>query len=145
MSANQIMLDKNFRLEEFKASGTVTPGMLIEQTSATAATARAHATQGGYAERLFAMEDALQGKVITDNYSDGDLVTAGLVPPGDRVNGLVEGGQNISIGERLISSGNGKLIAENAATSGGEVKQIIAVALEASNETEDVRIAMRVV
>lgn len=145
MSANQIMLDKNFRLEEFLASGTPKPGMLLEQTNASAATAKVHATQGGYAERMFAMEDALQGKTVDDAYTAATIMTVGIVQPGDRVNAMIEGGQSITIGERLISSGNGKLIAEDAAESSGEVKQIIGYALEAFSDTDDGLAAIRVV
>jgi len=129
--SNTIQLKGGFRAEEAVASGTVTPGMLLEQTSAAAATVKAHATEGGFAERAFAVEDALQGKTVSDNYATTAHVFFHLVEPGAVVNALIAAGEDISIGDKLISDAAGALIAEGSKASSTDVKQIIAVAVEA--------------
>ena len=130
--ANQIQLNGNFRRDEGLASGTLKPGMLVSQTSAAAKTFIAHATEGGFAERAFVVEDALQGKVVTDSYSTGALTQVNFVEPGAEIEAIIESGENISIGDQLISSGTGTLIsATGDAASGTDVKQVIAIAQEA--------------
>lgn len=144
MSDQTIQIKGGFRLEEGLASGAVSPGMLLEQTSATAMTVKAHATEGGYAERLFAVEDALQGHTIDDDYSSGDLVQFHVVEPGAVVQVLVAGGSNVSIGELLISDGDGALIPNGDEASGTTVKQIIAVALETFSASADGLVKARI-
>lgn len=128
---NTIQLNGEFRHEEGIASGTVSPGMLLERTSATTHTVKAHATEGGYAERAFAVEDALQGNTVDDDYADGDLVSYHLAVPGAEVQALIKAGSVVSVGEQLISGGDGTLIPNGDESSGTTVKQIIAVATEA--------------
>jgi len=127
--ANQIQLTGGFIHEEADASGVVKPGMLLELTSADVV--KAHATEGGYSERAFAVEDALQGDTVDDSYADGALVSYHLVEPGAKVQALIKAGEDISIGDRLVSAGDGTLIAEDSVASGTTVKQIIAVAAAA--------------
>lgn len=143
MSANQIHLIGEFRREEALASAEVKPGMLLELDSD--GKVKPHATQGGYAERAVAVEDALQGDTVSDTYASGALVSFNLEAPGAECQMLLEAGQNAAIGERLISSGNGKLICENAETS-VNIQQLIAVALEALDlsQTGDVDTLIRV-
>jgi hypothetical protein len=94
--------------KEFAAAAAITPGMLVEQTPA-AATLRKHATSGGNARPMFAIEDALQGKGITDNYAAGDVVRAWIPGRGDIVYALIADEQNIAIGDPLESNGAGFL------------------------------------
>jgi hypothetical protein len=132
---NQIQIKGGFRHEEGLASGTVAPGMLLEITSAAADTVRAHATEGGYAERAFAVEDALQGNTIEDDYSAADLVSYHLVEPGAVVQALIEAGANIAKGDKLISAGNGNLIENGTEATATTVVQIIAIAMDACDLT----------
>lgn len=125
--SNRIQLTGEFLTEEGLASGTVKPGHLLEMTNATANTVKAHATEGGYSERAFAVEDALQGDTVDDSYSDGDMVAYHLVEPGAVVLGWLEAGVSYAKGEKLISAGGGNLKKETEATSGVTVKQIIAI------------------
>ena len=129
--ANQIQLIGGFRREEALASGGITPGHLLEITSATAPTVKVHATEGGYAERAFAVEDALQGQIVSHAYLTTERVSYNIVEPGAVVNAMIQAGQTITIGERLISGADGTLIAEDAKASSTTIKQIIAVAVEA--------------
>jgi hypothetical protein len=108
--ANTIVI-QNVRMKraEALASGSITPGMLIEQTSATTKTVKAHATAGGNVEHMFAIEDGLQGGSISDDYEDGERVSYMHCGPGDIVNALLNNGESVSIGDKLESAGNGRL------------------------------------
>jgi len=128
---NQAHLVGDFRREEAVAAATITPGMLTEETSA--GTFQAHSTEGGYAVRLFAEVDALQGNTLTDDYSALDLVSANVELVGNEVQAFLKAGEDVSIGDNLISAGDGTLIAEGSASSGVTVKQIIAKAREAKD------------
>jgi len=147
MSANRIQLSGGFRTEEATASGAVTPGMLLEEDSS--AEVKAHATEGGYCERLFAIEDALQGNTVDDVYADDALVQFHVVDPGAEVDALIKAGESIVVGERLISAGDGTLIAEGSVSSGTTIQQIIANAREAidlsASGTSDTCAKVRVV
>jgi len=113
------------QFEEALASGTVKPGHLLELTDASADTVKAHATAGGFSERAFALEDALQGNDVDDDYSAADRVQYVLAQPGDIVFAWIVAGEDISKGDQLISSGDGTL-----KETTGTPSQIIAVALE---------------
>ncbi len=143
MSDQTIILKGNFRSDEGLASGTVKPGHLLEQTSAAAKTFKVHATEGGYAERCVAVEDALQGDTIDDSYADAALVQVAHLEPGAEVQMWAFGTSNISIGELLISNADGTLIPNGDEASSTTVKQIIAVALETFNQTASALIKVR--
>lgn len=144
--ANRIQLKGGFRLEEAVAAGTITPGHLLEVNSDGKVIV--HNSEGAYAERLFAVEDALQGNEIDDDYSAADLVQYHVVDPGAEVYAYIQAGQDIDIGDLLISGGDGTLIENGQELSTTTVQQIIAVAMEAVDLTAsgavDTRIAVRV-
>lgn len=131
MSDNAIHLAGDYRHEEALASGSVKPGYLLEITSATADTVKAHATEGGYSERAFAKEDALQGNTKSTTYATTTRVMYNLELPGNEVQAFLKAGENVTKGEQLISAGDGTLIAKGSATSAGVVMQVIAIAMEA--------------
>ena len=108
--------------DEGRAGGAITPGMLIKLNNAS--TYVAHSSSGVVAARQFALEDALQGKTIDDAYASGDLVRIIHALPGDHVLGILQAGQNVQVGTRLVSGGDGTLIAGDADSDA------IAVALE---------------
>ena len=121
--------------EEAKAyDGNILPGMLIQLTSL--GLFQRHSTQGGFAIKRFATEEALVSRNdpaqtgATSNidtlYASGALVSARVYHPGDRVNAVLKAGANYPIGSQLISDGAGRLILASAAASSGQVKQIIA-------------------
>lgn len=125
--------------EERAAAATITPGMLIERTSSD--TVQAHSTAGGNQDRTFALEDTGQGNGIDDDYSSGDRVQFCYMSPGDIVNAILKDGEDIAIGDRLESAGDGTLqehTADSVALSSAEAgslsvlpNQIVGVAEEA--------------
>ena len=127
--AYQIQLKGEFRHEEAEAAGIIKPGMLIELL--TAGTVQAHSTRGGFAERAFAVEDALQGHTIDNSYAVADLVTYHLVVPGGEVMALIQAGCVVTVGEQLISGADGTLIPIGDIGSHDTLRQVVAVATEA--------------
>lgn len=124
-----------FRRVEYVANDAIEPGMLCELDSSGKVIP--HSTEGGRAERLVAEEDALQGKAISDDYVATDIVTLSLAGQHDEYNMIMTGGETITIGEELISAGDGKLKARDNVTSGVTVQETIARALEAFSQTAD--------
>ena len=112
------------------AAAAITPGMLVELTSA--GKVQAHSTAGGNAQRMFAFEDELQGKGINDAYATDDKVQVWVCRPGDQVYAILPDGQNIAVGDLLESAGDGMLQAHSPASEGLEFPEgVIGVALEA--------------
>lgn len=130
------------RKEEMVAAAAITPGHLVyENTSGLAAV---HATEGGYAERLFAEEDALQGRTIDDDYAASDQVFLHVAMPGDVIYAWLKAGENVSIGANLVSAGDGTLIDEGSVGSGVTVKQIVGKAVEAKDLSASGAVASRI-
>lgn len=145
--ARRIHVKGDYRHEEDVAAGTISPGMLIEYTSA--GKVQAHPTEGGYAEIAIAEEDALQGNTVDDDYTSDDVVSYMLPVRGAVVYGLVKSGEDIAKGDKLISAGDGAFIKNGSEASGTTVKQIVGYAMEtqdltasgASNTLTKIRIA----
>ena len=107
--------------KELKATAVaITPGMLIERTS-TADQCQAHSSAGQNAVRMFAIEDANQGKEISDNYAVSARIQVGIFNAGDEVVALLADGENAAIGSFLESNGDGYLKV-HAASSAGAVE-----------------------
>lgn len=136
-NANTIMLTSNFRLEEHLASAALTPGHLIELISTNKV--RKHATAKGFAEVMFALEDALQGRPISTAYAADELVQCGIAGRGAIVQAWLEPGNNYAIGDKLQSAGDGTL-QENSGTAD---LQTIAVLLEAVDLSASGAVATR--
>lgn len=98
----------NIRDEKI-AAGTITPGMLVERTSADKV--QAHSVAGGFAAPLFAIEDENQGKDIDDDYAATALVKLWRPVPGEQVYACVddETGSDIAIGDAVESDGEGRV------------------------------------
>lgn len=109
MAYNTVIL-KNYgnNFGEFTSSEAISPGMLIEMVSG-ADTVKKHATEGGNAIKMFAVEDVFQGKGITDAYASGDQVRVWFPQPGDEVYAQIEDEQEIAKGDFLESNGAGYL------------------------------------
>jgi hypothetical protein len=139
--ANRIHRKGDFRYDEALAGEAgIYPGMLLELNSD--AEVIKHDDEGGRAERMFAQEDALQGKTVATVYTSGAIVGYILPVPGAEVNALIQGGQNISIGDELISAGDGTLKAASDVSS--SVDEVIAVAMEAFDDSDDTLVAVRI-
>lgn len=93
-------------IEEYRAAGSITPGMLLAYGSN--GKVAAHAAKGGSAVPIFALEDELQGKGIGDNYSTNDPVQCWLPYRGDQVYALIKGAAVVK-GDLLQSAGDGSL------------------------------------
>lgn len=126
MSYNTIPLAGDYRLLDslHLASGqTPKPGMLLKETSDGELTV--HATSGGDGECIVCMEDSLQGKTVADAYTAATICRAIIPATGSEFQALVVAGENIAIGDYLMSNGDGKF-AERTSTN-----TPYAVALEA--------------
>ena len=91
-----------------------------------------HANAGQPAQSLFAVEDELQGKEISDAYTTGTLIQANVFRKGDEVHALIADGEDIDIGDFLESAGDGTL-QEWSEDSAGAVEypsSIVAQAIE---------------
>lgn len=95
------------QFEEAVAAGTIKPGHLIAQD--TNGNVIVHPAADGNAERMFALEDALQGKTIADNYASGSRVFAVIAQRGDIVYAWLSGGESATRNEYLSSNGDGTL------------------------------------
>lgn len=121
---------------EIPAAGNIYPGMLLQRNSTGVVV---HATAGGFAEKMFAQEDALQGATTqgfpdaqTGTYSPYSLAgKGGLGPdpvpiaiesPGSITLALLKAGTHYTIGTFLESDGLGRLQAKT-----GSPTEIIAV------------------
>ena len=123
MAYRRIHNKGDWRHEELLAAGTITPGMLLEVT--TSGTVRAHATEGGCAERLIAVEDALQGQTVDDDYSASDVVSMAVAAPGAVFNMLMKKGETGSPGQEVVSAGDGTLILVDNISTGTTMAQVI--------------------
>ena len=136
MAYRTISIDTDARDKEGIASGAITPGHLLERTS-TADTVKVHATAGGKAQRLFAIEDEHQGKEIGDAYVSAQRTFFKTFQPGDRVYALIANGEAIAIGDWLVSAGDGTLKEADADSSGTLVEQdILGVAVMACDMSD---------
>lgn len=130
--SNRIHSKGPYRHEEYKAnSALIYPGFLLKVDSNNEVIP--HDTEGGVAEALFAMEDALQGNTVSTIYADDAIVTCILPGKGSEVVAVIEAGQSIGVGDKLMSRGNGKLVEYRDLDSGSPANDeyIIAIAMEA--------------
>lgn len=144
--ANQIVVAGPVRREEGLVSAAFSPGHLVELT--TAGKWQKHATEGGIAERAFATEDALQGKIVSDAYVADNVAQVAIAQSGTVLYGMLKASQNVAINAKLISAGDGTLIADGQEDSLTTVRDVIAVALEAldlsASDAVDTLIKLRV-
>lgn len=96
------------KYDEGRAAGAIKPGHMLKRDSSLALVV--HATAGGFGEMMVAIEDALQGKLITDAYASGDLVRYYQPRSGEKFMArLAAGATAVVKGDLLISSGDGTL------------------------------------
>jgi len=137
-----------FLQEEYVAAAAgIYPGMLVKMDSS--GNVAVHADEGGRAELMLAIEDVLQGKTVSTVYTISTIVTCILPCKGGEVNALIEDGQNVAIGDHLISAGNGKFKVASDLESGETYDETLLVAVEAcdltGSATSDTLCACRVV
>lgn len=136
---NKIFLAGCFRAVEAPAAATIFPGTLLQQNASGFIP---HGTAGGWAEKLVAFEDALQGGTVQGYWGLGQLsggaatgytvagllgqgpdpVQAGIMQSGSICLMILLAGYNYPVGTQLISDGAGHL-----KPTTGTPAQIIAV------------------
>ncbi|MDH7554342.1 MAG: hypothetical protein QHH74_11865 [Spirochaetota bacterium] len=127
--------------EEYIAAATILPGSLIELT--TDNKVKVHSTAGGnVGPKMFALEDAFEGKGIDDAYAADDRVRCWFPAPGDVVLAILADGQKVDEGDFLESNGAGYLrkhTPEEISSSTGTIysNQIVAISLEQMDAIED--------
>jgi len=94
-------------IEEYVAVAAVTPGMLIELTSA--GKVQAHSSAGGDVLPMFALENELEGEGVNDEFAADDRIQCWIPYRGDIVYAILADGENASIGSFLESNGAGLL------------------------------------
>lgn len=103
-------------INDIPAIEAITPGMVLELHDNSGARAwGVHDTADDPVSAVVALEQTHMNKGIDDAYAADDLVLAGSLRPGSMFYGIVPSGQNINVGDRLQSNGDGKL---KAAASG---------------------------
>ena len=127
---NVIVLKGDPLRREGLAGGSVTPGDLASIDSNNKIVR--HATAGGNALPLFAVEMDLIGSGIDDVYPSGATVKLVASRTGDGIYALLASGQNVAVGAFLESAGNGALEAYTQ-QSGSNVfpAAVVAIATEA--------------
>jgi hypothetical protein len=80
--------------------------------------------------RIVAIENALEGEEIDDDYAASDVVRFRYLRPGDVAYMLLKDGENVAIGDKLESAGDGDL-QKHTADSAGAVEYPEAIVGEA--------------
>lgn len=123
--------------KEYLCDAALTPGHLCERTSTGA---KVHATAAGPAARMFALEDENLGGEIETAYTINNRGLFGVFRAGDEVNALIANGEDIAIGDELISAGDGTLkeyvVADSAGVDLIQDHSIVAVALAACDMSD---------
>ncbi len=140
--------------DEYEGVGVITPGDLLELTSA--GKVQRASEEGGTILPMFATEDELQGKGITQNYAAEDVIQCWIPQRGDVVNAILKQGETVAIGDYLVSKGDGTLKKYVAQAVSGESgfdsgvsipdNKVVGQALTAPNASAgNVRIKVRII
>ena len=135
--------------EEMVAGGVITPGHLVKLASTGKVIAHDDANEN--ALPMFALEDELQGKTITQTYAENAPVQVWIPTRGDQVYAILAANETVAIGDFVASNGDGTLKKHvEDAESGGLLtvhgKQIVGQALEAKvTSAATARIKVRIV
>ena len=100
---------------EDRCNAALTPGMLCDFAANDRLTT--HASAGGYAPRIFALEADYVGNTVTTAYVSGDRVPYADCSPGVIVWAHLASGQNVARNALLKSNGDGRLTARGDNTS----------------------------
>ncbi len=135
MANRTIHLKGEVTRDEAKASGSITPGMLVERvTAATGATAvvKALSVADIYpGPILVAVEDELEGSEISSEYAANQRVQFNSYKKGDQFVGRIANGTNAAFGDLLVSDGAGrlkKLSADSSAVIAEDIGIVRAIA-----------------
>jgi hypothetical protein len=103
----KILLRGGDCVEEGQAADAITPGMLVKMDAN--GNYIPHNLAAGNAEKMWATEDALQGKTIEDDYAADDRVFLVCTEPGDIIYAILQDGQKVTPADFLTSAGDGTL------------------------------------
>ena len=124
-------------VEEAAVAGEagIYPGMLLKLNASGQVVK--HTTEGGVLgdESLIAIEDAMQGNTIATVYTSGDVVQYIVPGVGAEVRLRIEDGQDVAIGSKIISAGNGLLKISGDLESGETLAKVVGVAQEENDLT----------
>jgi hypothetical protein len=132
--SNTILLkgrDKVTR-KEYVAGTAINPGYLL--ALAADGDVDPHAAAAENQSSMFAFENELAGKTITDEYAIGDQVLCMVCAPGVEVLAVLAASADaIVIGNYLESAGDGtlRIVTTAAATTEAERRAVVGMALEA--------------
>lgn len=148
--ANRIHSIGPFRHDEAKAGEAgIYPGMQVKFNSD--GDVIKHSTEGGEFgdEMIFADEDALQGKTVSQVYTSGDIVSLIIPAKGTVLNLLIIDEEDIAIGDKIISDGTGKFKEVMSLPSDKVLGCVVGVAAEANDltgsNTSDTLSAVRII
>jgi len=133
-AANRIHSKGPYTHEEYNTTEAgLYPGMLLNLNSS--GNVEIHSDENGRAEALFAEEDALQGRTVSqvyelDDVTDQVLVQCILPGLGCEIRALIQDEQDVAIGDRLVSAGDGRLKRLGTLDSGDVDVFVIAIAME---------------
>lgn len=124
MSYRTIKGSGGFQLENAVVGESgIYPGMLLAINSSGEIIK--HATQGGFFEAIFALENAVIGKTVADVLTAGDKVEYLVPGKGSKVHALLKKGENVSAGDMLVSNGDGTFVKSSSLSSTVIVKQVV--------------------
>jgi len=140
---NTVKIKDYLSVQEEHTVGTAfIPGMLLEFDSN--AKLKPHTVEGGPAGLMFALEDELQGGGIDDQYVVDDVAQVWLPTRGDMVYAFLASGENVVVGDFLVSAGDGTLKKYNASAGGWIIGQAMEN-VDLSGESNSGRIQIRVI
>lgn len=130
MTPNRIMLICHGRYDEAIGDADVYPGQILDITGGSGHVTQ-HATKGGAGPVKIAIEDGLVGGDITQKLASGTVVRFYHCISGDVMLFQIAAGQNITKDGKLMSNGDGTLVAFIG--SGGTLYEITAASTAISN------------
>ena len=111
-----VLRGDNVTYREDRCNEALTPGHLLE--FAANDRLQRHASSGGYAARMFALEAQYIGNSVTTAYVSGDRVPYADCTQGTVVWAHLASGQNVGRGDILMSNGAGALTARTSTNIG---------------------------
>lgn len=132
MASNMIFVKGNYIRKEYVAGVAINPGYLVEVQSDS--TVDPHDVAATNAVPLFATENEVFGTDRTVAYAIGDLVMCDYMQPGSEIYAVLAASATaVIVGTYLESAGDGtlRLVTARAATAESATRSLVAVALEA--------------
>lgn len=145
-SPNVIVLRGQDEVEykEQPADGAaITPGMVVERTANGIAP---HGTDAGTVNPFVALGARKYGQTIDEDWAAGDFVLYAGFDKGQQFYGLLGAGENVAVGDDLLSAGDGTLRARvgDGTEAGADAVGEVVEAVDNSGGTEAARVKVEV-